>query len=555
MLPDLDTRVKITQLLAEENSLLCYINTQNEKVGHTRDVSKAVASGLPFFVKAKEHFLVLDIDSTDTTDVDYFSEILLAAKYNPVIFKSSDRGHFHLFCRIDSLEDRTWLRHTARSRRIRSQQTIRPPYVPHRLSGISSPHNSNTAFSVIEAFETPTGDQSRLAQMVQAKEVNEEGEVNYDLEYRGANGKTELLRREMGEYATRSEWHMAYLTHCVYRGFPFDQIIRDLRKYPVGAKFRSWGRYGEKQVKKEIGKVLKLVRGSLDDRNWNQIFSEMQGRLQSRGRVRAAESLILAAHLSRAKWGQYFLSHRQIQSLTGISSRKFISRYNKNLQELGLIKNLGCFYPWATEYDTKIGRYIKLSNLKRGEETCITTNTCNSNTQDSKIKAFSENISYSNTKGLNLVVNLLNPTFRQAWNGERGLGRSTFLVLVELMHGECLNIKQLIERTTLSKPTVLRCLQKLRFLKVVQSEFVQVEGSKRKCKEWCLLMPPSEVRLALDRFGCYQGFDIAQACLILRHKAERECYLLMRKRKRKRGEHGTKGERRRYCLPLWVETV
>lgn len=131
-------RLLLAEMLMEPGRQVAVLNAGNQ-VDRWTTLEEVVACDEPFFIRAGEDVLILDVDHRDQHPaLNELTNLLRSWRCTPVVVASGQRHHRHLFCWIPSRPHLEHLRERARQAGIdtRPSRDIRPPLAPHRLGRV-----------------------------------------------------------------------------------------------------------------------------------------------------------------------------------------------------------------------------------------------------------------------------------------------------------------------------------------------------------------------------------------------------------------------------------
>jgi len=352
----------------------------------------------------------------------------------------------HLFCRIDDEEIQTDIRDFIASkgvsRWLRVNTFIRPPLSPHR-AGL--PVDLVEPLSADEALRF-------LGKFIIKKELP--SEILYKIKYGLLN---------QNKYSSGSELTQAIVNSCYISGYSLEDIFELLSRPenkggnslqkrikdrgPVKAK--NWLSLSYEKASRFI------TANNLEEiRKWAAYVCEEISKLEINGRRKISLIKTFMAHIdiaSKARSYKYNASVRQLAVASSVSSIVTISRSNKQLQELSVIKRI------------TVGREKRASSWELSCSKLSLRDTLGSPCSTSNNH---KGCGYDVSSGIHFD----HDAFRYSYGNKRGLGAGAAIVLGCLLRSDGVRVAQICRLTGLCRSTVARALGRMKDLSLVKSD-------------------------------------------------------------------------------------
>lgn len=464
------------------------------------NLKNAIDKNLCFAVRPHDDILAIDFDNPESQEPK-FKEIVECIKGNgirPVIISSGSDGHRHLFCRISDIKLRRQIVNFISAKGalswVRRNTFIRPPLSPHR---------SGLEVSLVEPLscEEAICFLSRSSSKV---DIDESVNKKIKLGWKGGFG-----------YQSGSELVQSIVNSLHMSGLGFDDIFNILSdpKNLGGASLqnrirkrgeetaRDWLMLSYKKAEKFV-----CINDPERSQEWIDSFIYKINQSHSLGRRRLSIIRLIKSHFdiaSKAKSYRYTASVRQLALEAAISSTVTVTKGNRELEKLGLIrrtrKGLGATGScWELCYPAAM----------RSASSCSASDTLNSTLRkEDNLRGRGSSVIRSS--------HFDHDAFRYSFDSRRGLGTSAAIILGCLMESDGLRIAQICRLTGFSRSTVGRVLGRLLEARLVE---------KRKLR-WVVCSGNLDDRLS--EHAERSGLLGARARQAGRYEKEREDYIRM----------------------------
>lgn len=477
------------------------INDEN-KGQFCTDIEAAINDSSCFAVRPHANIVALDFDEPGDLEVTFkeITDFIKDTGGKPVVVASGTSGHRHLFCRIENEnvhnEIRDFIAAKGVSRWLRVNTFIRPPLSPHRNGlnvGLIEPSNEEEALRV-------------LSKDIKKRDLPEDTlrKIKYGL-------------LNQSKYRSGSELTQAIVNSCYVSGYSFDET------YALLSDTKNRGGSSLQYRIKERGEVSAKVwlRLSYDKsarfiaaqsieslHRWSSMVLDLISKLEIHSKRKISLVKVFKAHVdvaSRARSYRYNASVRQIAVISAVSSIVTVSRTNRHLEDLKIIrrinkgtkKNASCWElafsdsflsdtlssPGCSSGDT-LGSLLRKGNYQRG-------------------------CGYDVSSGIHFDHDV----FRYSFDNQKGLGSSAAIILGCLQSSDGLRIAQICRLTGFSRSTVARGLAKLERASLAKREGFRWEAAEGNLDE------------RLDEIAEERGLLGARGKQGEKYQEEREVYL------------------------------
>lgn len=475
--------------ISECDKILLIDDNNNGKFCNSIDT--AVGDELCFAVRPHAGVVTLDFDEPGDLNLVFDETVsyIRGLGGRPVIVASGTVGHLHLFCRIDDEEIQTDIRDFLSSKGVskwlRVNTFIRPPLSPHR---------AGLPVSLVE----PGSPQRALALL--GKSIIKK-DLPSDMLMKIKYG---LLNQN--QYSSGSELTQAIVNSCYLSGYTLEEIFELLSRSENRGGNSLKKRIKERGHSRAMGwlslsydKASRFITANnLEEiRKWSSSICDQISRLAINGRRKISLIKIFMAHIdvaSRARSYKYNASVRQLAVASSVSSIVTVSRANKQLQELGIVKRI-------TVGREKVASSWELSCSKGGLRDTLGSPCSTSNNH--------KGCGYDVSSGIHFD----HDAFRYSYGSKRGLGAAAAIILGCLLRSDGVRVAQVCRLTGLCRSTVVRGLNRMEGFSLAKSEgFLWTAAS-------------GNIDARLDRVAEELGLLGASANQSEKYREERENYL------------------------------
>lgn len=477
------------------------INDEN-KGKFCTDIDSAISDKSCFAVRPHSNIVAMDFDEPGDLEVTFLeiTDYIKDLGGRPVVVSSGTKGHRHLFCRIENenihTEIRDFISSRGVSRWLRVNTFIRPPLSPHR---------SGLKVDLIEpALEAEA--LSNLSKQLGKKGLPEDAIIKIK---HGQSGPV--------KYRSGSELVQAIVNHCYNSGYTLEETYETLSDtsnrggLSLQKRIKSRGQVNARNwLKLSYDKAARFITAgnAIDLHKWASAQLKAISSMDIHSKRKISLMKVFKAHVdvaSRARSYKYTASVRQIAVISAVSSIVTVSKCNRQLESLNILKRVN------KGVKKKASCWEIACCDSRPDDTLCSPKYSLSDTLGSLLGSgnYQGGCGYDVSSGIHFDHDV----FRYSFDRQAGMGASAAVVLGCLQDSEGLRIAQICRLTGFCRSTVGRALSKL-----ARGHLVDREGFL-----WRSASGNLDERL--DALAEKSGLLGARARQGDRYQSEREIYL------------------------------